>query len=277
MIPEKFLAEGRKSLLLLLFCFSFLIPEAQTTHTLRWEIPLKGSQLYGDRLEQLYLVNDANELLKLDAQGRELARYNQNRLGSIGKVDPFDPFAIMVYYPEFQVLQVLDRSLNLQWSIDFNLKGFFQISLICASNHKQIWAIDQISNRLLQFSTEGEILVESPAFGLLSDVIPTFTDLQAVGTLVYAFEPGQGFWVFDQFGQFVRKIALPGIRDFQLFPEKILYCDTTNWYLYDQQSLLTKTADLPLPTSSFSFLWIPEGWLLLDKDGFKCFDLKRAW
>lgn len=263
------MAAGLRLFLLLLFTPSLY---GQERLQLRWKKPITGNNLEQDRLGQLYLVNESNELLKLNESGELLASYNQNRLGPVGRIDAYDPFAVLVYYPDFQVLQMLDRTLNLQWSLDFNLIDLLDIQVVCASNDKQIWAIDRISNRLLKFSFEGEIQATSPAFGLLSEKIPDFTRLEVVGTQVYAFEPGSGFWVFDQFGQFVKKISLSGIVDYRLLPEKILYRDKLSWQMYDRQSHLTGDYDLPLPKGPFSFLWMEGRWLLLDAGGLQCYD-----
>ena len=269
MMRVKFLAAGLRLLILMLLTQSLY---GQDTLRLLWKKSIIGNNLEKDRLGQLYLVNEANELLKLNERGELMAAYNQNRLGPVGRIDAYDPFAVLVYYPEFQVLQMLDRTLNLQWSLDFNLLDLLEIRVVCASNDKQIWGIDRISNRLLKFNSGGEIQTSSPAFSLLSDKIPDFTRLETAGTQVYAFESEAGFWVFDQFGQFVKKIALPGIVDYRLLPEKILYRDKFSWQLYDQQSHLSKELDLPLPEDPFSFLWMEGHWLLLDAGGLQCYD-----
>ncbi|MDP4711022.1 MAG: hypothetical protein NWR67_10510 [Saprospiraceae bacterium] len=241
------------------------------TASLLWQKSLRGTALRIDRLDQLYVVNQANELVKFNLAGEEQARYNQNRMGPIGLVDPFDPFSVVVYYPEFQVVQVLDRTLNLQWSLDFNRLDLLDITTVGASNDKNIWAIDRISNRLLKFNPAGKILTESPAFTLLSKTIPNFTSIQASGSLVYAFEPGKGFWVFDQFGQFVKPLSLPGITHYQLFDNQILYYNTTSWQLYDLQAHLTTPVNLPTPKTVFSFALTGKKWILLHSETLLCF------
>ena len=246
-------------------------------YSLRWEKSIPGSALYKDRLHQLYVVDPANELVKLSTEGLEQTRYNQDRMGPLGLVDPFDPFFVVLFYPEFQVVQVLDRTLNLQWSLDFNRLDLFDITTIAASNDKQIWAIDRISNRLLKFDQEGDMRAASPAFSLLSTSIPNFTQLEASGSMIYAFEPGKGFWIFDQFGQFVKNLSIPGMQDYQLLSDQILYHDAQAWYLYDMQSHLTRTISLPLPSSPFSFVLANNQLFVLDAEKLQCFNLANRY
>lgn len=255
-----------------LFC-SIITSNAQNnpdTASLLWEKSLRGTALYIDRLDQLYVVNQANELVKFNLAGDEQVRYNQNRLGSIGLVDPYDPFSIVLFYPEFQVVQVLDRTLNLQWSLDFNRLDLLDITTVGASNDKNIWAIDRIGNRLLKFNPQGKILSESPPFTLLSNTIPNFTRVQTFGSLVYAFEPGKGFWVFDQFGQFVKTLSLPGITHFQFLENQILYYNATSWQLYDLQTHLTTPVNLPRPKAVFSFALTGKKWIFLYPETLQC-------
>ena len=64
-----------------------------------------------DKLGLVYLVNNGNEIIKL--QGEQiLFRYSSKRLGNITRLDVSNPQKVLVYYGDYYQVVFLDNTLS---------------------------------------------------------------------------------------------------------------------------------------------------------------------
>ncbi len=198
-----------------------------------------------DKLQQIYVITPTNELIKYTTQGQELFRFNNNTLGDLAWVDTTDPFNLLLFYPDYQVVITLDRTLSLTSETSLWAFDFVDVQAVGTSNDNQLWLYDEVAFKLKKINRAGEVLAASENLNLLLPRSPQPRRILARDNWVYLNDPELGFLRFDNFGQFDRRIDLPGIRDFQVWENRIIYQRDRQLVLYDLRAFQERTVELP--------------------------------
>jgi hypothetical protein len=219
--------------------------EAPSPYRLLQSLPVEARFFTTDKLQQVYLVTPGNEVVKFSPDGQELFRYSNNTLGVLAHIDATNPFHLLLYYPEYQTAITLDRTLNKLeefnlWNLDVvDIKG------IAMAGDNGLWLYDNGTYTLKKIDQHGEVLRRSDNLSLLLGTTPAPDKLVARANFIYANDPALGLLVFDLFGQYVRTLSLPGITDFQVLDQRILYQQDGQYFIYNLRSFTEKP--LPLP------------------------------
>ena len=125
------------------------------------EWPLEADEIYIDPLDNIYLVSKLDEIVKLNANGQPQFRFQDQKLGNLSLVDVSNPFNVLLYYPEFQVIVILDRTLNESGRVRLSAFGLFDVEAVGMSSDNQFWIFDELNGTLKKINTTGKILSES--------------------------------------------------------------------------------------------------------------------
>ena len=102
------------SFILTILWFSFIISPLQITaqdYTLIQKLPAKNASFATDYLGNLYLINDYN-LSLYDSNGNFIKKFEEYKSGKISSIDVSNPLKILVYYADFMIVKVLDKTLH---------------------------------------------------------------------------------------------------------------------------------------------------------------------
>ena len=225
------------------------------------EIPIAARLFTTDQLRQVYLVTPTNALLKLDPALDELFHYTNNRLGDLQVLDVSNPFSVLLYYPDFNEVITLDRTLNERGRLNLLELGLVQVRAIGLSSDNQVWVYDELNNRLKLLSATGEVVLASDDLSLLlgQNVSPNF--LTARNRRVYLNDPALGVLVFDLFGQYLKTIDLKGLTNFQVLNNQLLYPREGRLERFDLESLLFAPVLLPEGVTVGSDAEVQKGYL----------------
>lgn len=189
-----------------------------------FQIAQPAKMLVGDKLQQFYLVTPANEVIKYSADGQLLYRYNNNTLGELAHVDATDPFQLLLYYPDFQVVLLLDRTLNLLGQYRLGQYGLLQPEPLGMSNDNLIWVYDQATFRLQKLDRQGKAITQSDDLNLLLGYPLQPRHLLARHNAVYLNNPATGVLVFDNFGQYLHTLPITGVARMQILDDTFVWC-----------------------------------------------------
>lgn len=191
-----------------------------------------------DQLGQLYTVNQKNEVIQYRADGTEGFRYNNNTLGRLKLVDPTNPFAILLYYPDFQTIVLLDRTLNEQSRIVLSELDLIDIELVAMGNDNYIWLYDAVDIQLKKLSETGTMSFQSDRLNQLLQQIPQPTQLLALNNQLLLNDPESGILVFDQYGRYDTTLPVLDAESLQLLDEnRLVYLRAGAVYAYDLRAL----------------------------------------
>lgn len=229
------------------------------------KIPIAANYIATDKLQQIYAVTPTNEIIKYAPDGTELYRFSNNTLGDLTYLDTTDPFNLLLFYTDYQLIVTLDRTLNKTAELSLLDIDALQVRAVGMSNDGNIWLYDPLHFRLRKVNSTGEILAESQNLSLLLPNAPQPTQLIARDNWVYLCDPAQGFLVFNNFGQFQKTIDLKGIAHFQVLNNQLVFQEKERLLVYDQRSFSIHQISLPEGVTVEDQLLIQKNRLLVKK------------
>lgn len=204
-----------------------------------------------DPLGQLYTVSGQNEITQYLADGSEGFRYNNNTLGELAVVDPSNPFSILLYYPNFQTIVLLDRTLNERGRIVLSKLGLLNIELAALANDNFIWVYDAAAFQLKKLDEQGNIDFTSDRLNLLLGRTPRPNRLIARHNRLLLNDPETGILLFDQFGRLESTLPVAQAENLQMINEQtLIYLKSGSWYRYDLRALQESPLDLTMPCAA---------------------------
>lgn len=198
-----------------------------------------------DNLDNIYILNNRNQIKKINANGDSVAVYNDVRkFGTATLIDVSNPLKVLLYYKDFTTIVVLDRLLNVRNSIDLRKQNILLAKAIGQSYDNKIWVYDELENKLKKIDEEGSLLLETADFRLLlgQSVIPV--KIFDENKFVYLCDPVLGIYVFDYYGAVKNNIMITGWQNLKVVGNYIfgsradtLYRYEINTFRYDEWKL----------------------------------------
>ena len=213
-----------KSSLLFLFVICFLAHSfGQEKWKLIKEIKQEANFISTDRLGNLYVIND-NSISMYNKNGDSLRSFNSQRFGTVAHLDCTDPYQLLVFFEDYNMVLFLDNFLSENGDIvDLQQLDLDQVSLACHSREAGFWAFDQIRQRVLHLNDNFEITHQTVNFvqWFGHRLEPNY--MVEYNNKLYLNVPESGIFVFDHFGTYLKTIALKNIKNPQFLEGRINY------------------------------------------------------
>lgn len=180
---------------------------------------LKGSfvSFTVDNLDNIYLLNEGNQLKKLYASGDSAGVFNDVRkYGKLTYMDVSNPLRVLLYYKDFSTVVVLDRFLNIRNTIDLRKQNIFQVQAIGLSYDNNIWVYDEFENKLKKIDEDGKLIFETADFRQLFNEPFSPSVIYDESRHLYLYDKQKGVFVFDYFGTLKNRIPLAGWNNFKV-------------------------------------------------------------
>jgi hypothetical protein len=244
-----------------LFIFFGQLAEAQSIDSipLVYSFDAQVQVLSSDKLKQIYFVSPQQVLYKCNEQGKVLFEFSNRYLGSVGKIDVSDPFDILLYYPDYQTLLFLDRTLNVTADVRLKAEQFPLPTLVALSRDRQVWIYDAGLNTLNRMDRQGNIKSSSQDLSLLLGRRFSPNQLVCNERGVYLVDPEQGVLSFDLFAQFQAFLPTVGIEQLQAFDQYLLYRQQGGYHV--GETIGAARALQGLPTGLLLFTGLPN-WIV---------------
>lgn len=221
-----------------------------------------------DLLGFYYVLDAQGNLMKLDQSGHQLFLYNNRYLGKPAYLDPFDPFQLLLWYPSYATVVILDRTLNEVSRTDLQYRGFTNPTLVAAAPDGGIWIWDDARKRLELLDQQGKVRVSSGDVRQLGLSIQQPGKMVANAKGVMLLQQGKGIWIFDAFAGFQKGIDLPEVEQAYWEEQGLLYQDRKlGWQFYPWLSAKKMSAFptvLPLQPPCSNGVWKGSNWYCAD-------------
>ena len=190
--------------------------QAQAPDSLHFQrsIPALATFVTSDNLSNTYLISPENAIVKYDTVGRRVGSYTNNRLGQAAFLDASNPLKILVWYPDFQTVVLLDRTLSEMGRLSFSSIGLYSVRCAAMSSDGNIWAFDDAISKAVKLSLDGSVLLESPPLNIYFPQRFSATRIRDSGRFVCLNDPTSG-WCISHMGVFdviFRKLRDPRAR-----------------------------------------------------------------
>ena len=166
------------------------------------------SNMNVDKLGNIYLINEKNEILKYDDSYNLLFRNSYNTQGRISHIDVSNPQKILVYFSDFQKILFLDNTLSEIKFLNLESLGYWNIRAVAPSVDNMIWIYDPINFKMIKINDNGNILLSSNE--LYSEGLQGASEPQIIARddRVYLYTNVE-VMVFNIFGELLKRINLP--------------------------------------------------------------------
>lgn len=124
-------------------------------------VPLQAAAVVTDFLGTIYVVSSQNELIHLDETGVVLGRYSNNYLGRPQLIHTNSPLQLVLFYPDFQTLLILDKTLNELKRIRLADLGLPYLTTLGYSSDRELWYFDEPVRRFRRINIQGRLILES--------------------------------------------------------------------------------------------------------------------
>ncbi len=182
---------------------------------------------YIDNFNNIYLINNDNQLKKFDDKSDSVAVSNALRkYGDIYSVDVSNPLKISVFYKDFSTLVILDRFLSNQNTIDLRQYGIIQALAAAQSYDNNYWVFDAVENKLKKINDNGNILFQTPDFRtIFNDAFAPQKIIDNTG-FIYLYDINKGWLIFDYYGAYKQNIPQPGLNYVQVIKKDLFGFDS---------------------------------------------------
>jgi hypothetical protein len=214
-----------------------------------------------DNLKNVYIITYRNELLKYDGEGYFDSRFAFKKFGKIGSVDVSNPFKIILYYADYQVIVILDAALNPIKTLFLNDIGVTNAGAIAMGDAGHLWIYDASVNMMLRFS------VDATGFKLSyksSTLTQNLSGLQVKQMLIrenfiYLNVPTKGIFVFDQLGKYIKTLDILNAADLQIIENQLFYKQNNEFFKFNLQTLVKTQIKLPKDVNGDRYIQIQKG------------------
>jgi hypothetical protein len=165
--------------------------------------------------------------------GDSLRSFNSQRFGKIEYLDTSDPYKLLVFFKDYNIILFLDNYLSENGDpVDMQSIGLDQVTLACHSREGGFWVFDQIRQKLLHLNDNFKITHETVNFNQWFGrrLEPNF--LVENNNQVYLNEKSSGIYVFDHFGTYMKKIPLENLDQPQVLGGSINYTSNSEFCSY---------------------------------------------
>ena len=221
-------------------------PKSEVEPTETYDINGRFDIVEIDKLNYIYTQSENNTLRRHAIDSKVKVDYADNRLGKIDDLDPFDPFNILVFYRSYGIAKIMDNTLNVILVINFRDASPFQnITHMCSSNDGKYWIFEESMQKILKIDAGFIRLAETNRFSDLGIDSPQILRMRESNNQLFVLVKDTGVLVFDNFGQFLRKVVVPPVADFSVIDGKLFY--TYSGILYSVEGLDTRKVELDNP------------------------------
>lgn len=198
-----------------------------------------------DRLGNAYVVKEKNNLVKLLPDGSESYNFNLLKYGKLGQIDTRNPLNLLVFFPDYSTLVLLDNTLSVQSELSLYSAGINQVSTACLSYDNNIWIYDQVALRMFKIDQAMKTMASSEDFSSIFpyEVNPNF--MLERDNLIFLNDPENGIHVFDFYGTLKKTLPIKHLNSFQYVKGQILYFKDSKLYSYNLNTLNTR--EIPFP------------------------------
>ncbi len=199
-----------------------------------------------DRLHNIYLTDQQNNLHKYDTNGKLMVSFSPPTTGRIAMLEAWNPAKILIFYDDQQKIIFLDRFLTLTSTI--NLRDYVDglVKTATFSSDNKIWAFNESNFSLykidLQFPEATRTVPLDLVFPKQSYDIRFLREYQ---NNLYLLDKLSGVYVFDNLGNYQKRLPFTGLSYIGFRGDELYYLQNGKVHFFNLYTLQEKTMDLP--------------------------------
>ncbi|MBC7383925.1 MAG: hypothetical protein H7296_13220 [Bacteroidia bacterium] len=227
-------------------------------------IIIQAKDMQTDRMGNLYVISQTNQLYKYDLSGKLVSTLNYAYIGNITHIDASNPFELYLFYRELNAVVFLDNNLAYRGRINLSDANVIQASSAARNYANGLWVFDQGDLQLKKIERNGKVEQMSGnvlQFAQTKTLAPNF--IFDNGSRVFVNDSLEGIMVFDVFANYQKTIPVKGLKNFKVLGDELYYVEKKNLVAYHLKTLQRKF--ILLPDSNYKEVGIEKEHLYLQK------------
>ena len=201
-----------------------------------------------DNLGNIYLVNNTNQLYKLNKNGKLLSTLNYNYTGNITQIDVTNPLEIYLFYRELNKVVFLDNNLAYRGEIGLQKSNIVLAASAARTFDNNIWVFDAGDLQLKKINKTGEVEQESGNIKQYINDKIAVTQIVDNNDRVFVVDSINGIMVFDLFATYIKTIPIKQVPEVKVQDKSLFYLKGGRMNRYNWQT--AQMASFSLPDSS---------------------------
>lgn len=219
-----------------------------------------------NNLNELYVINSANQLKKFNQKGDSVGVFNEvTKYGELSYVQTQNPWRTILFYKKFSTIVLLDKYLNVLTNINLRKHNIFRVQTVTSSYDNNLWLFDEQDSKLKKLDDSGNLLLETVDLRIIFDSVPSPTTIIDHNGFVYLYDTQKGLYIFDHYGTFKNKITFLHWKDLEVSGKFIYGFDDNKFYRYSIGTLKLEEFALPAAFKNYTSLKVINGNLYLLK------------
>ena len=207
--------------------------------------PMLARRISTDELGNIYAIHTDNTLARYNERGDSTGFYRSTLNGLIGMVDATNPLRLLLYFPSFNKVQLLDRQLVLKAEVDLRPLRILSQTAVALASDGNLWVYDPVNAKLLKLDEAGVQIMESIDLRQQLPFVPKAAFLLERDRRLYLCDTTNGILIFDQFATYVTTLPFRGVWEMQAFDQQIVYARGDTLHSYNMQSMSEQLMTLP--------------------------------
>jgi hypothetical protein len=207
--------------------------------------PVAARTMATDELGNIYAVLADNTLARYNERGDSTGFYRSALNGEIGSVDATNPLRLLLYYPGYNKVQLLDRQLALKAEVDLRTLHIYTPTAVGIASDGNIWVYDPFNARIIKFDDGGRQMMEGIDLRQQLPFVPQAQFILERDRRLFLCDTTQGILVFDQFATYLNTLPVKGVRELQAFGQQLVFREGATIRRYNMQDFTDER--LPLP------------------------------
>jgi hypothetical protein len=198
-----------------------------------------------DELGNIYVVRNDNTLLRYNENGDSTGFYRSVLNGEISFVDATNPLRVLVYYPGYFKIVLLDRMLSQKNELDLRKINIANATAIASSADGNIWVYDRFNARLKKIDDQLNEIKQSNDLRQEIQTVPSPLFMTERNWKVYLSDAVKGIFVFDRYANYLNALPIPNAGQLQILGSKILYRKGDSLFSWDMDKIKETVIKIP--------------------------------
>ena len=201
----------------------------------------------------IYLVSDKGLIYKYSSMGDSLMAFSPRKNAAISLIEAGSGLRIFVFYQDLQEYILLDRYFRSSPHYSFNPAPIGFAALATISTDNNLWLLDQTDFSLKKYNILTNILeIETPLDLIIDTDNFNISFMKEYQNFLFVSDPQLGLFMFDNIGNYKKKIPVKGIEYFNFSGDRMYYMK--DGYLTFMNLYNGALTGIPLPSKGkFNF------------------------
>jgi hypothetical protein len=198
-----------------------------------------------DELGNVYVVRSDNSLVRFTENGDSSAFFRSVQYGDIGGVDASNPLRVVVNYPSYSKVILLDRMLAQKNELNLQKLNIPNAVAVAVAADGNLWVYDVFNARLLKVDDQLTKVMQSNDLRQETGLVPNPAFMLEREQRVYLSDTTRGVMVFDRYGSYINTLPFFQQKYLQVYGSQIIYRGRDTLYSYNLNTIATKSIPIP--------------------------------